>query len=532
MIFGRVSCAKCAARIKRIRSPLALMAAVFIAYSGVFSNQFLFDDEFLIQKNQFIRSVDALPRLFLASSTEGSGGHDSFYRPLQTLAYWVVFHLAGQSTAAFHLLNLSLHAAAAVCVYEFGLLLGLAEAGALLATLLWALHPVHTEAVTYMSATADPMYALFCLLVVICLWRLRGARRWIFSLGAAIAALLSKESAAVLPLLVMVSEWAREVRAGGSKAGASGRAARTSIPFWILLGLYLIFRKTVLNFDNSFQFYHQANVYTESVWVRFCTFLATLPSYLGVLAWPAGLHMERSFSVYTDISFTPVWTGLILFFAMLGLGLWGFTRERSWAFFIPAWALAAHATQCGVVLPVNSFFLEHWLYLPSVSLFLGLGWWIDRMSAGPVWSRQGARVLAVTAALVLGVATFTHNRTWADPIVFYRNILKYSDGTARVHNNLGMALSDQGRTAEAIQEYQKAISISDTYPNSHHNLALAYLHQGRVEDAIGELQRAVTLDPGFYPSYVFLARIYQQRGDAARAEFYTRKFEQIRGGDR
>lgn len=505
-----------------------LLVAVVVAYSGVFANHFLFDDEFLIQKNQVIRSVSTLPEIFTQSSTQGSGGHDDFYRPLQTVCYWIVYHISGLSPAGFHTLNLILHFTAGIAVFYLGLSLGLAELWSFLAALLWLLHPVHTEAVTYMSATADPLYALFCLLSVLALIRLSGPKRWIWSMTAALCALLSKESAAVIPLLVMTVLGTRELTAKRSLLIALKKVFMESLPFWCLVGAYLLARKTFLNFDHSFQFYPQANIYTEHMSFRFFTFLATLPSYLGVLIWPFGLHMERSFPVFTQITFAPVLEGLALFLLLLTSLAWGVWKSRPWAFFIPAWILAAHVTQSGVFLPVNSFFLEHWLYLPSISLFLGIGLGLEHINRHYAKIRPVLVTGAIVVATLLGIRTFAHNKTWSDPITFYTHILKFEKGTARVHNNLGMAYSDQGRIDQAIAQYKDAISISDAYPNTHHNLALAYLSENDTAKAISELKRAVAMDPAFYHSYYYLARIYQRLGDQEQAALYTKKFEETR----
>src|SRR5690242_11580071 len=88
---------------------LTLLLAVLAAYANVYGNGFLLDDEFLLQKNRFVADAEYFWRIFASSSTMGAGGTDSFYRPMQTLAYFVVVQLFGLSIPALHFLNVSLH---------------------------------------------------------------------------------------------------------------------------------------------------------------------------------------------------------------------------------------------------------------------------------------------------------------------------------------------------------------------------------------------------------------------------------------
>ena len=232
---------------------IVLVLAVCLAYSNVYGNQFLLDDEFLILKNRFLQSSKYLRPLLLSCSTAGSGGADTFYRPLQGLVYFVLYQLNGPSVFGFHLLNVLLHAANACLVFVLGRKLGFSKLATLAAALLWALHPVHVEAITYISATADPLYAFFCLLGLCFLLPSFSTWRMIAGCLCFVLALASKETAIIFPLLAMLCIMLTY------KERLTHVSFYRTIPLWLIAGVYLWLRMTWLHF-NDFQFYKEPNI--------------------------------------------------------------------------------------------------------------------------------------------------------------------------------------------------------------------------------------------------------------------------------
>ena len=495
--------------------------AVFFAYLNVYNNQFLFDDEFLIQKNSFLRSWSSIFEIFRSSSTTGSGGVDSFYRPMQTLAYLFIFQIFGLSTFGFHLLNVSLHAINSCLVYRLGRKLGFLKGAAFCAAVIWGVHPIHTEAVTYMSATADALYALFCLLGCVVLLPNFSGRRVLAATLIFACGLMSKESAIVFPALALIT---RFVSLGPNERW-NWRKYTFTWPFWAFAILYVIARKTFLNFDDAFHFYKQANIYTENIGYRILTFFATIPDYIEVFVWPVGLHMERSFPVFVDIMTPQVLLGLVIFLTTLIVAAWQSIRRGAVALsFGLLWFWIAHSPHTGILLPVNSFFLEHWLYLPSTGLLLGI-----TQTAG-IWAQSrkviemSLATLAMITACALTYRTIDQNAVWSNPIRFYSNIIAHDSKSARVHNNLAMALSEAGRDEEAGSQYLEAIQISDQYPQSHYNLALLYIKHGSIEDGEKQLLRALEINPDFYQACGKLHDLYLAEGKTALAQEWAEKF--------
>ncbi|MDX1922021.1 MAG: tetratricopeptide repeat protein [Alphaproteobacteria bacterium] len=504
----------------------ALLLCVLAAYSNIFHNAFLLDDEFLIQKNRYLTSFGFLPFIFTSSSTSGAAGIDSFYRPLQTVIYLITHQLAGLSAPAFHIPNLILHLFNTCLVVVLGLRLGMARLPVFIAAALWALHPMHTEAVTYMSATADTLYSFFCLCGLAIITQGITGRTMLLACCAFILALLSKETALAFPLLVLACIYRNDVHRHTIAPYLK------TWPLWVIALGYVILRMTILKL-NGLDFYKVQNIYTEHFFVRFFTFAATLPDYLALIFYPANLHFDRAFPVYADASSIKVIIGIAIFILCTSIVLYSFIRKKTSAAWVCiTWGLLwfgfAHLLHTGLLIPVNAFFLEHWMYLPSIGLFLALcehGVHSINQLKSDTAQTLGLCVVIIIAG-TLGILTYQQNAVWATPISFYSNILKNGGEKARVHNNIAMAYDDAGDTASAITHYTRAIEIEDNYAQTRYNLAqvLLKISPTNAPQAMHHLQRAVEINPDFFQAYKVMGQLYQRQGDTEKAKENQLKF--------
>jgi tetratricopeptide (TPR) repeat protein len=512
-----------------------LAAAVFAVYANIYGNAFVFDDDLLIRLNSYLRGWDTFGRLFTASTTEGAHIAGGFYRPVQNILYFIVFQIWGEHPFGFHLLNVTLHALNACLGYRLALRLGFDPRAALFAMLIWALHPINTEAVTYMSGTADPLFVFFCLAGLNVLFPRPTLRRVWLCVPLFLLALFSKETAVVFPALVTICLYYK------SEDRLKARTYFLTAPLWAIAFAFLAWRVNASNFDGPERYaqllqlpaYALFRQYAESPAIRVLTFLATLPAYAGLLLWPAGLHMERSFPLFE----TPLaWQVLVGFAMLIAAAVQiGWNRNKRW---LPlSWGLlwfgAAHAPDSGILFAMNSLFLEHWMYLPTIGLFLGLAEtavpFVDRLKK-PAGS-YAAFGVALAAVVALSARTYDQNEIWGDPVTFYNNIFSYGVVSPRAHNNLAIAYMQRGELPQAIEEYRRAVKEGDTYAETHYNLALALLalpdQKAQIPQAIAELERSIQIEPAFYRSYETLAEIYDQTGDKAKAAAYRHEAQTI-----
>ncbi|MDR3450636.1 MAG: tetratricopeptide repeat protein [Alphaproteobacteria bacterium] len=518
------------APLRAVAPYFVLALVVFAAYGNIFDNVFLFDDDLLILSNSYLHGWGHLGDLLKGSTTSGVHIEGGFYRPVQMLLYLLVFHLGDGSTFWFHLLNLSLHVANTCFVYRLGIKLGFRPWGVFLAALVWGLHPLHTEAVTYMSGTADPLFAFFCLWAVISVLPDVTLCKILKIIPLFLLGLGSKETAIVLPLLLMTCMFLTNQRR------LDFHTYWPTWPLWCISILYTVWRLHAEGFVgpqhtaefNALHNYDNLALYADSPIYRVYTFLATLPAYLKLLALPGGLHMERAFLLYTTAWSVSVMAGLgLVVLAVMqiihsskkpNLGI-----EMSWGVL---WFASAHVPDSGILIPVNAIYLEHWMYLPSVGLFLGVG----ETAAKLLQSRSRSSVFACSAIVlsfagVLSVKTYNQNVIWHDPVSFYGNIFKYGERSERAHNNLALYYMHEGDYDDALEQFNQALAISDTYARTRYNIAVTYLHMpdqsAHIPEAIQSLNRAIELDPKFYRSYQLLGDIYDSLGDKDKTKYYN-----------
>jgi hypothetical protein len=337
---------------------VVLVAALgFLAYAGILKGAFVWDDEVLVVKDAYIRDFAHLKNIFTENILGGVKRMSAFYRPLQILTYALDFSLWKLDPFGYHLTNILLHIGVALAVFFFLLALAAPPRAALWASLFFVVHPVHTEAVSYVSGRADPLVALF---VFLCLtFYIRQASRQRAGLGSvpivfAAAALLSKESALLLPLMVLLYHVTFRTRV--RRAG-----------FWGLLGVcagYAVLRRAFSShlageMDVVLPFFQ-----------RIPGFFAAFTQYLRLLVWPAGLHMEYgqprfSFADPRVLLGAVLCAGSVVLFFKL-------RRRDPLLSFAIGWFLLTLAPVANIF-PVNAYLAEHWLYLPSVGFFLAVG---------------------------------------------------------------------------------------------------------------------------------------------------------------
>lgn len=505
-------------QLKKAAPYFLFVFAILLAYGNVYENGFLYDDESLILRNKFITDWHFLGSIFTMSITAGANIAGGFYRPLQILLYLLLDQAFGLSSLAFHFLNVALHIGNVCLLYRLGQKLRFNSTASFFAILIWALHPIQVEAITYMSGTADPLYVFFCLIGLLIVAPRFKPRQIAASIPFFILGLLSKEEAIVFPLLVMTTLFLLD------KERFHFKTYRRVAPLWLISALYYIARTYFLTFS-GFQLHQQNDLYATSVLCRIYTFLATLPHYIGFVFWPFHLHYDRDFPIVTVPWHISVLAGaLIVCLAVTQIAL-GRSRRAiafSWGLL---WFAAAHLLHSGILVPVNASLLEHWLYLPAAGLFLGTA----QSLASVKWQRKERKPFEKTfftlLALFLGFLSYQQNKIWHDAEHFYLNIFKNGEPSPHAHNNLGIIYTLDGRFPEALEQYELSIELSgDKNAQSEHDLAITLLlgpnGDSYVQEAERHLKKALEIDPDFYAADEALAALADKAGDKDQADYY------------
>lgn len=494
-----------------------IAASVFVFYSNTWRKAFLFgDDEELILRNVYLQDWRHLPKLLTQHTLGGAGLVSNFYRPAQMLLYFLLVQIFGVKPWPFVLANVLIHIGCAALLFILMSRLlpeppdeadrgagrpGASRIAALAAcVLLWALHPIHVEAVANINGTADPL-ALFWMLAAFLFFH--GSRSFL-SLSCFALALFSKESAIIFPLLPAAYDLIFRPKETSWKR---------HLPYWILAAAYMALRVWILNIPTSLNFYAQSNLYTENFAYRFYTLLSVMGKGLSLLFWPAGLHPERSWPIFTGFWNFPVVLSFSVLLFLLLLGLFSLRRNPVASFGV-FWFFAAYVPVSNLWAKINAIFWEHWFYAPSVGLCLALASVVAGRS--PLIQKRFA-ALCFPILLLLGWRTRVQNDLWRNAETFSGALVRYEPDSAKNWTHYAMVLAEKKKNEEAERAYLRAIALSDQYPQTRHNLANLYRQMGNVEGAVRQYEIALAMNPNFYFSRLALAEIHLQRGDVRAA---------------
>jgi len=525
--------------------PLVVAAAALAAYANALRNGFVWDDVNLVVGNPLIKSVAELGSL-LSSPLQPN---TQYFRPVQGVTFLLDYQLFGPTPAGFHLTSMLVHAGVGVLLYLFAARLLDDGVAALGAALLFVVHPVHTEAVTYLSGRSDPLAALFLLAA---LWWFLEPSRPALALGAFLLALLSRETTmGLLPLLVLVDVTDARRRGEALRGTWGRRITRRYLPYAGVVGLYLVMRWLVVR---------GIDVTKETAAPPLTTRLLTMPQvvlqYVGLLVFPRDLHMERN---AVPVS-SPLDLAVLGATAVLALAAWAVVRWRRSAWpvaFGCAW-FALALLPVANLFPLSTLMAEHWLYVPSMGLFIAAGWGLSRLAARA--GRPAAIAALAVLVLAYGLRTAIRNVDWRDERSIYEATLRFVPESARVHSNLGrvhwmagdkerarqefdravelqpdgwqtadaynyrgLIAQQEGRHQEAFKEFTRAIELNRRSPHAYVNLAVTLQALGRMDDARRALESALVLDPRNDAAHVNLGNMLFNAGDLPSArEHYLR----------
>ena len=485
---------------------LLLATLCSLAYANTLFHGFVWDDRLLVVENPAIRSPAAVFRCFVSGPFSRAGG--DFYRPLQILSYAADCSLWGLNPFGYHLTNVLLHLANSLLLFSLFAAVTGNRRTALAAAALFAAHPINTEAVAYVAGRADLLAAFFMFGALLCICGGRPdhtacappSRAWCAA-GLFALALLSKEGAIVLPVLALLC-----------LASAGRRGGRDSLAVAILFAVAALYLGARVSLRAAGFGHPPSNPYPFA-WRFFTSFKVAL-AYLGLLALPCRLTMERIVHIETSPLSPTVLLPLavILLAAALSASAWRRSRPAS---FGAAWFFAALLPYLNWF-PLNAEMAEHWLYVPAAGVFL-----LAAIVSAPAWERRRAPAVACLLVLACLVClTVRRNADWRDEERIYTRTARLSPGSPRARYNFGNIYLAKGMFREAADEYRASLILKPGDSACRRNLGNALLGLGRTGDAIEELEKAAAIDPSSADTHARLGAAYGMAGkneEAVRA---------------
>ena len=467
---------------------IALIVLVVVSYFPATQAGFVGDDPILTDSQAVSDRAGLWQLWFSPGSTYTKKGNtgEMHYWPLVYTTFWLEHKLWGFAPAGYHVINLMLHLANTLLLWR--LLLRLAVSGSWLVAAVFAVHPVHVDAVVPAMARKDLLSALFYLTAVLSWLRFdetRRPRHYVLTLALFVAGLLSKTVVVTLPAALLIGNWWKRGRVSGND-------------LWRLLTLFAVGLFAALA-DTAFYKARENVVFIDlSLIERPLIAVPALCFYVGKLLWPARLSVIYP---HWDLDAgDPLAWGPVAAAGAVVAALW-FFRDRlgrgplAGVFFF-AVTLSPVLGFIDFAFMQWSFVADRYQYLASIgviAVFVGAA---AHGAAGlPDVARRVALVLAGSALIGLGTATWRQAGIYRDTLTYYSHIVTLNPAAWKARNHLGVALYERGREEEALAAFLTAVKQNPNSANVNNNTGALLIHFDRLDEAETYIRRALELYP-------------------------------------
>ena len=512
--------------------PLLLVAVGLGVYGNSFQGVFVFDDLPAIVENHTLRNLFPL-RKFLTDAPPGTVAG----RPVVGFSFALSYAMWGLDPWGYHAINAAVHVLAALALYGIvrrtRLMLRrneLQETTAMwlgfVAALIWLVHPLQTEAVTYVVQRAESLMGLFYLLTIYCAIRgFQAVRPAIWHTLAVIACALgmgTKEIMATGPIAVLLYDWM-----------FIGKNLRTiwRQRFWFYLGLLAswIVLATVL---------YNSPIPGEALKFPAATpmqYLRTEPGvilhYLRLAFWPNRLCLDYSWPIAKTMG--DIVLPSLIVVGLLLAALWAVATRKPWGF--PSLCFFLILAPTSSMIPLNDLAFEHRMYLPLATIVtlvvVGIYGVLNRMfqkSRVPLAIQQTVWCgFPLVVLLTLSVLTIRRNEVYRSARSIWQDTIAQRPLNARAYNNLANAII-QDHPNEALALYQKAVEVNPLYPVAHYNWALALAGIGESDKAASEYEAALSVNPSYPEAHYNLGLTLGKMGKLDQAVIHFREAVRLR----
>ena len=512
--------------------PLLVMSVAGVAaYSNSFGVPFVFDDLRRIVEDPAIRT--AWPPSVIMAETN---------RPFAFYTFALNYAVHGYQLWGYHATNLAIHIAAGLLLFGIirrtllrgeGELRENADGLALIASLIWLLHPLQTQAVTYTVQRLESLMGLSYLATLYCFIRARESRRpiaWqIASISACAFGMGCKEVMASAPLIVLWYDRAfiavswREL------------VSRRKYYYAALALTWGVLAWAMLHFTGEYTGGALVSVKGLTPWTYLVSQAGVLVHYLRLCFWPSGQNLDYLWPIADSV--VDVLPQALLIVSLLGLTVWSIFRRPKWSF-LGGWFFLILAPTSSVM-PIQDLAFEHRMYLPlaavTVMAVLGGAWLLQRVAAkspdDKTWQRLSAS-LAFGVIVALGIMSYQRNGVYATTTSLWSDVVEKAPWNSRAWNNLGRGWKDAGDRERALSCLELAVKLDAHNAEALANLAAMKIDEQDYASALALLRRAIEEDPTLIAAHLNLAHALGDCGQYAEAAEHYRTVLQERPDER
>jgi len=496
-----------------------LLLSASAVYLNSLANGFVYDDAWQVIGNRWVTDIKYIPEIF-SNNVWGFRKDVSitnYYRPVMHLIYMTAYHLFGRTPWGFHLVNILFHDGVCVLVFFIASRLlkesrpqhsakGPSLTPPLMAALLFATHPIHTEAVAWVAGLPDLSFTFFYFLSFYFYIRsansnslFKGA--YLLSVTSFFLATLCKEPSLTLPFILAGYDCTfrrREI--------SFVPAVKKYIPFLIVAGIYFILR------FHALRGFAPLKVHTElGVYQNFINVFPLFVQYLEKLILPINLNIFYVLHPISSISGAKGISSLIIATAFIVLIFIALRTNR--VAFIALLFIALPLLPV-LYIPVagETTFAERYLYISSFGFVLLAASLLDWAAVNNPAKAAALTILSIVVTGLYSIGTVSRNTTWKDDCTLFADAARKSPDADLPHYNLGLSLQKKGKMEEAIEQYQTALKLNPDHVDAHINLGLAIFSKGEIDEAMKQYQTALKLNPDRVDAHINLGVAFLKKG--------------------
>lgn len=466
-----------------------LVALVIIAYFNSLGNGLVSDDKLIEKEMPLFRNFGYMFNRDLFS----------FFR--KTFLYSFLYFLSGDNVTSlvFRLPNLLFHAGNAFLIFTI-LSLMTKKTVAFLASVIFAVHPISTEAITWIAAGNYPQYVFFFLLsFLFYLLSLRGKKFYFLSIFFFVIAILTTNRLFLMTVFISYEFFLGNIRKNWKKL----------VPFSVLGFIwvgYHFFQINSVTTDLASQTYSDSGLVNPLIKIPYA-----LATYLELIFWPMKLTFYHS-----DINFSlniVVWKWFVSL-TFLGLISYSYFKKRFLGFFLSLFliGLALNLTP----FKISQFMAERYLYFTQIGIIVPVSLALYKLQQSKKYWSLGY-LLFFLIVLSLLVRTIVRNQDWKDTDTLMLATVKTTPQSPRAQNNVGAYYYRLGQLDKAAEHFQEAIKANHRFADAYHNLGEVYLRVQKNDEAIELNQKALEFNPSMWQAYQNLGEAYLAKGEKDKA---------------
>lgn len=509
----------------------------FLAYLNCIKNDFVFDDIYIVQKNPLVANIKDTPAILLDNIRNFTIG----YRLLRIISYQIDYLFSGRDPIVYHISNILYHTISSCIIFFFTRLLTNKIGLSFFVSLVFSLHPINTDSVTYISGRRDILSGLFFFLGFFCFvtYRRSAKYRYLFiAIIAYIFGIFSKEMAASLPIIFFLYDLILHYRTYPIIGGIEDEESKDKVNplmllfrligktlwderylyiplllFSLIFGIRYVLKEAIL----GIKYYGDSPIY------NLMTVITIWFYYVKKILLPFSLLADytNSFPIVSSIANLKVWGMICLLLCIL---YYIIKRER-FSSLVSMGFLWFFITLLPVshIVPHHELMAEHYLYIPSYGIILLFSSYIyllkDSMN---YYKRQGSLIyslsnnsfiiLLLLIVLFLAINTSTRNYIWRDEATLWEDTVKKAPYSNRANINFGLALSNKKLYYWARQYFLKAIDIRKDSFEAYNNIGYIYYSLGFIDKAVLEFRKSLMVNPEYEVARANLGGMYIKAG--------------------